>query len=151
VTFEVAPRIKVIYPGPSAARGQTVDISLRGYAKHETVRIRWIDGDGLGWRQIGTVVTTNSGSANILLPVPCFAANGVQSVRGDGTVFRQQTNVVTIQGGPGPCAAINSSGASTGTVNQPTGGLPKELGFIVLPLVSLGLFATRRLRRRAIS
>jgi hypothetical protein len=147
VLFEVAPRIKVIYPGAAAMRGQVVDISLRGYAKNETVRIRWQDGDGVGWRTIGTVVTSNSGSANILLPVPSFAANGIQSVRGDGTVLRQQTNVVTIQGGPGPTAPLGGSGVTTATVGQPTAGLPKERAFLALPIVSLGLFMHRRLTR----
>jgi hypothetical protein len=148
VNFEVAPRIKIIYPGPSAQRGQLVDVSLRGYAKNETVRIRWQDGDGEGWRQIGTVVTSNSGSANIMLPVPSFAANGIQSVRGDGTVLRQQTNVVNIQGGPGPTAPLGGSGVNTATVGQPTAGLPKELAFLALPIVSLGLFMRRRLTRK---
>jgi hypothetical protein len=148
VSFEVAPRIKVIYPDASAQRGQFVDVSLRGYAKNETVRIRWQDGDGIGWRTIATVVTSNTGSKNIILPVPSFARNGIQSVRGDGTIFRQQTNVVNIQGGPGPTPPMTSSGSSTGTVNQHTSGFPKELMFVAVPILGLGFFARRRLTRK---
>jgi hypothetical protein len=59
------------------------------------------------------------------------------SVRGDGTVFRQQTNVVVIQGGPGP------SGSS---VTPATARLTKELGLFALPITSFSLFARRRRR-----
>jgi hypothetical protein len=144
VSFDVAPRIKVSYPGTSAKRGQIVNISLRGFATNETVRIRWQDGDGIGWRQIATVVTSNTGSANLLIQVPNFARNGVQSVRGDGAVFRQQTNAVTIQGGPGPSAPL---GLRTTTARQPATGLPPELAIIALPFISIGMFA-RRLGKR---
>jgi hypothetical protein len=143
--FEVAPRVKVIYPGPSAQRGQLVEISLRGYGPHETVRIRWQDGDGIGWRQIATVVTSSTGSANTTLPVPSFARNGVQSVRGDGPLFRQQTNVVTIQSGPGPTASIGPRVAAFG---QPVPGLPKEFPFITLPFAGIGMSARRILASR---
>jgi hypothetical protein len=145
VNFEVAPRIKVIYPNDSAERGEVVDISLRGYAKHESVRIRWEDGDGVGWVEIGSVVTSNSGSANILLPVPSFAPNGMNSVRGDGTVFRQQTNVVNIQGGPGPTAPMTS------TVGSSYGGLPIESAALAVPIATAGLLGRQRLRKRPLA
>jgi hypothetical protein len=96
VTFEVVPRIKV-NTNP-AVRGQYADVSLRGYAKQETVRIRWKKGDG--WVTLATVVTSNSGSANVNVKVPAWAPNGANSVRGDGSVFRQQTNTATVNGGP---------------------------------------------------
>jgi hypothetical protein len=92
-TFEVAARIKVnTQPG---VRGQTVDVSLRGYGKQETVRIRWYNPAGQ-WVDVAQVVTSNSGSANVSVTVPDFAPEGQNSVRGDGTQFRQQTNAVQI-------------------------------------------------------
>jgi murein DD-endopeptidase MepM/ murein hydrolase activator NlpD len=95
-TFEVAPRIKVnTSPGQ---RGAQVDVSLRGYAKNEVVRIRWYRPGG-AWVQLGTVTTSNTGSANLWVTVPGWAPDGANSVRGDGTTFRQQTNVVMINGG----------------------------------------------------
>lgn len=95
VPFEVRPRIKIT-PDP-AARSQTIDISLRGYSRTETVRIRWLLNGR--FEQIATVQTSNTGSANLLIAVPNFIPDGEHSVRGDGTLFRQQTNVVTIIGG----------------------------------------------------
>jgi hypothetical protein len=100
LSFEVAPRIKVL-TNP-AVRGQLVSVSLRGYAKQETVRIRWQKGNG--WATLATVVTSNTGSANLSVPVPLWAPTGLNSVRGDGTVFRQQTNVVNVQSGPAASA-----------------------------------------------
>lgn len=106
--FEVAPRIKInTQPG---VRGQLVDVSLRGYAKQETVRIRWKRPDGT-WVQLATVVTSNTGSANVWVTVPGWAPNGNNSVRGDGTVFRQQTNVANIQGGPFQPASVEAPDA----------------------------------------
>jgi hypothetical protein len=96
VTFEVAPRIKIL--DSPAIRGQIVNVSLRGYARGETVRIRWQQGER--WITLATVITSNSGSANVSVQVPTWAPNGFNSVRGDGTVFRQQTNSVYVQGGP---------------------------------------------------
>jgi hypothetical protein len=94
-TYQVVPRIKAI---PNyVSRGQQVNFSLRGFAKKETVRIRWRRGNS--WVQLGTVLTSNTGSANITLPVPSWAADGSHSVRGDGPVARAQTNVVHVEGG----------------------------------------------------
>jgi hypothetical protein len=90
--FEVAPRIKVI-PG-TVSPGDTVEVSLRGYAKGESVRIRWLVNGS--WITVATVTTSNTGSANTSVVVPANAAPGQNSVRGDGTVFRQQTNAVTV-------------------------------------------------------
>jgi hypothetical protein len=136
--FEVAPRIKS-NTNP-AVRGQYADVSLRGYAKQETVRIRWKK--GTSWVTLATVMTSNTGSANVPVKVPTWAPNGFNSVRGDGTVFRQQTNAVNVQGGP--TAGMTESAA---TVGQPRGSLPWELLVLALPATSLGFFTRRRLRR----
>lgn len=90
--FEVAPRIKVIPAEVSA--GQTVEVSLRGFGKGETVRIRWLV-DGV-WVQIATVTTSNTGSANLTVTVPADVDPGANKVRGDGPQFRAQTNAVTV-------------------------------------------------------
>lgn len=111
VSFEVVARIKVS-PDP-AQRGQLLDISLRGYARGETVRIRWLR-DGR-FVEIGSVVTSNTGSANLRIPAPGFAADGEHSVRGDGTVFRQQTNTVTIAGGPPVTLSVQATPSPTAT------------------------------------
>lgn len=92
ITFDVAPRIKVIPSTVSA--GETVEVSLRGYAKGESVRIRWLVNGS--WVTVATVTTSNTGSANVNVTVPANAPDGSTSVRGDGTVFRQQTNAVTV-------------------------------------------------------
>jgi hypothetical protein len=92
VSIEVAPRIKVT-PG-TVSPGQTVDVSLRGYAAGETVRIRWLVNGS--WITVTTVTTSNTGSANVNVTVPGNADLGQNSVRGDGTAFRQQTNAVTV-------------------------------------------------------
>jgi hypothetical protein len=97
-TFTVIPRIKVI-PG-TASRGQTVNVSLRGFAKKETVRIRWKKGST--WVEVGRVITSNTGSANIDVKVPSWVPDGPTSVRGDSLNAaggRAQTNAVTVSGG----------------------------------------------------
>jgi hypothetical protein len=90
--FNVVPRIKVT--SASISPGDTVDVSLRGYGKHETVRVRWLVGGH--WITVATVTTSNTGSANVDVRVPSTAALGANSVRGDGTVNRQQTNAVLV-------------------------------------------------------
>jgi len=71
-----------------------VNVSLRGYGKKEVVRIRWkVNGS---WVTVATVTTSNTGSANVTVQVPANANVGQNSVRGDGTIFRQQTNAVTV-------------------------------------------------------
>lgn len=95
-SFTIKPRIKVI---PSVeARGNTVNISLRGFGKQERVRIRWKR--GAGFVTLTTVTTSNSGSANVDVTVPRFAPDGVQTVRGDGTANRAQTVAFSVAGGP---------------------------------------------------
>ena len=94
-TLTVAPRIKVI--PDQVERGETIKISLRGFAKKESVRIRWLrDGQ---WIEIGWVSTSNTGSGELWIPVPAWAADGSHAVRGDGPGARAQTNVVFVSGG----------------------------------------------------
>jgi hypothetical protein len=93
VTIEVRPRIKVL-TNPAVC-DQPANVSLRGYAKNELVRIRWKI--GTSWVQLATVVTSNTGSANIFVTVPSSAPAGFNSVRGDGTIFRQQTNAAFVE------------------------------------------------------
>jgi hypothetical protein len=94
-TLTVVPRIKVI--PDEAARGETVKISLRGFAKREVVRIRWKQGDR--WVEIGRVTMSSTGSGQLYIPVPSWAPDGRASVRGDGPTGRAQTNAVWISGG----------------------------------------------------
>lgn len=103
--FEIAPRIKLI-PG-QAGRGETVNVSLRGFGAHETVRIRW-KRDG-GYEQIATVTTSGSGSANVDVAVPSWAPDGPTSVRGDGPIARAQTNAFVVAGGELVNAAIDAT------------------------------------------
>jgi hypothetical protein len=151
VTFEVAPRIKIL--DSLAVRGQFVNVSLRGYAKSETVRIRWQQ--GARWITLATVLTSNTGSANVSVQVPTWAPNGFNSVRGDGTVFRQQTNTVYVQGGPYTPAAlshqifarppmpidINQSSAPPG--NEFQGSAGSQAGSTDYPIDSVARFEAR--------
>lgn len=107
-TFTIKPRIKVI-PSSNLTRGQTVNVSLRGYAAHETVRIRWKNGST--FQQITQVTTSSTGSANVSIRVPSFAAIGTNSVRGDGSVGHAQTNAVTV---------VATSSQSAGAQLSPT-------------------------------
>jgi hypothetical protein len=92
-TFTVIPRIKLV-PSANLTRGQKVNVSLRGYAAHETVYIRWKK--GTTFVQINHVTTSSSGSANIDIHVPSFAVIGTNSVRGDGTYGHAQTSVTVV-------------------------------------------------------
>jgi hypothetical protein len=135
-SFTIVPRIKVIEG--TVRRGQTVNISLRGFAAMETVRIRWKK--GTSWVEIGRVTTSSTGSANVYLKVPTWAPDGPASVRGDGTYGRAQTNAVMVSGGsytgsivkttptpastktPSPMATPTSVPATaTAVVSTPTG------------------------------
>jgi hypothetical protein len=112
--FEVVPRIKL---RPSTgAPGDTVDVSLRGYRKKETVRIRWQQGSS--WVELTRVLTSNTGSANIDLPVPSWAPDGSASVRGDSTVYpeggRAQTNAFVVD------SSLNASEQTPTVVITPT-------------------------------
>jgi hypothetical protein len=110
-TYQVVPRIKAI-PN-NVSRGQQVNFSLRGFAKKETVRIRWRRGSS--WVQVGSVLTSNTGSANVTIPVPSWAADGAHSVRGDGPTGRAQTNVVHVQGGAFRAAEESQTPTATAT------------------------------------
>jgi hypothetical protein len=117
-TFTVKPRIRVS-PSSNVQRGQTVNVSLRGYAAHESVRIRWKH--GTGYTNIATVLTSSTGSANVNVHVPTFVPNGATSVRGDGTSGHAQTNAVTVNGGP-----FSSSQAKTPTPTPTKTATPVE-------------------------
>jgi hypothetical protein len=108
-SFTVKPRIKLI---PSTvSREQRVNISLRGYAKYETVNIRWKK--GTSWVQVGQVKTSSTGSANINIYVPKWVPDGSTSVRGDGTYGRAQTNAVTVDGGPLTSSTVKATPSPT--------------------------------------
>jgi hypothetical protein len=101
----IAPRVKMI--PASASRGQTVKISLRGYAQRETVRIRWKKGSA--WVELGRVTTSSTGSGELYVAVPAWAPDGTGSVRGDGSVGRAQTNAVSISGGTFKAASTDGT------------------------------------------
>ncbi|MGH2562470.1 MAG: N-acetylmuramoyl-L-alanine amidase [Thermomicrobiales bacterium] len=123
--YDVAPRIKIV-PG-IASRGSSVDVSLRGFGKKETVRIRWRRGSG--WVELDRIVTSNTGSTNVDIEVPDWAPDGINPIRGDGTTFRAQTNAFTVSGGafqsaegtPSPSATPTTTpDALTPTPTEPT-------------------------------
>jgi hypothetical protein len=123
--YEVVPRIKLT-PG-EAARGDTIGVSLRGFGARETVRIRWKHGSS--YEEVATVTTSGSGSANLTITVPSWALDGPQSVRGDGSIGRAQTNAFSVSGGnlsgagadtPSPTATATPTTAATPAVIPPT-------------------------------
>jgi parallel beta-helix repeat protein len=116
VNYEIVPRIKLI-PG-TAARGQTVNVSLRGFAARETVRIRWQRGSS--WIQLAQVTTSSTGSANIDVKVPTWALDGAASVRGDGPIGRAQTNAFIVNGGPFNSATGNTPTPTATATPPPT-------------------------------
>ena len=117
-TFTIAPRIKVI--PSSESRGETVDVSLRGFGKKETVRIRWLR-DGR-YVDLTTVLTSNTGSANVDVDVPSWAPDGSTSVRGDGPVARAQTNAFVVNGGALSAAEEGSPTATATDDGHPVSG-----------------------------
>jgi hypothetical protein len=116
ITFTVKPRIKVI-PN-TVSRGQTVNVSLRGFAKKEVVRIRWKKGSS--WVELARVTTSNTGSANIDVKVPTWVPNGSTSVRGDGSYGRAQTNAVTVSGGPLTSSTVKTPTPTATATKTPT-------------------------------
>jgi hypothetical protein len=120
-TFTVKPRIKVI-PTTGLKRGQTVNVSLRGYAKYETVRIRWKK--GTSWVQVGQVKTSGTGSANIYIKVPTWAPAGTNSVRGDGTYGHAQTNAVTVVASASTASSAKASPTPTKTATPTPTAIP---------------------------
>jgi hypothetical protein len=112
VPFTIKPRIKVI-PSSNVSRGSTVNISLRGYAAHETVAIRWIKNGS--FVKIAQVTTSSTGSANINVTVPKWVPDGFTSVRGDGSFGHAQTNAVTVAGGPFSSASVKPASTATPT------------------------------------
>lgn len=92
----VKPRIKLI-PG-TAARGSTVNVSLRGFTANESIKIRWQKPSG-SWVQVATVTTSKTGSANVNVVVPNWAPDGAAKVRGDGATSAAQTSAFMVSGG----------------------------------------------------
>jgi hypothetical protein len=129
--FTVKPRIKLI-PNSGLKRGQTVNVSLRGFAKYEVVRIRWKK--GTSWVELARVTTSGTGSANIDVKVPTWAPNGTNSVRGDGTYGHAQTNAVTVlassltnsatQATPTPTAIKTPAATATSTPSPEPTAIP---------------------------
>jgi hypothetical protein len=111
-TFTVKPRIK-LFPNSGLTRGQTVNVSLRGYAKYETVNIRWKK--GTSWITVAQAKTSGTGSANINVKVPSFAVIGTNSVRGDGKYGHAQTNGVTVVASASIASSANASPTPTKT------------------------------------
>jgi hypothetical protein len=116
----VVPRLKVI--PDEAARGETVKISLRGFAKREVVRIRWKQ--GTRWVELGRVTMSNTGSGELYIPVPGWATDGQHSVRGDGSIGRAQTNAVSVSGGPLVTIASESSPSPSSTATPDASPVP---------------------------
>jgi hypothetical protein len=65
--------------------------------------------------------------------VPLWAADGNNSVRGDGAVFRQQTNVVYIEGGTFRSASVASAPVPTATETATTTPGPATIDHTALP------------------
>ena len=78
----------------TGARGQSVDVSLRGFGRTEAVRVRWLVNGN--YVLLTTVTTSNTGSANVNVTIPAGATVGANTVRGDGTDFRAQTNAAMV-------------------------------------------------------
>jgi hypothetical protein len=114
-TFTVKPRIKLT-PSTGLKRGQTVNVSLRGYAKYEVVRIRWKK--GISWVELARLTTSGTGSANIDVKVPSFAVIGTNSVRGDGTYGHAQTNAVTVVGSSTSSSVVKPTPSPTASPTE---------------------------------
>jgi hypothetical protein len=110
VPFTIKPRIKVI-PNSALLRGQTVNVSLRGYAAHEMVNIRWIKNGS--FVHIAYVTTSSTGSANVNVSVPKWVPDGSTKVRGDGSYGHAQTNAVTVSGGPFSSSTVKPAPTQT--------------------------------------
>lgn len=94
--FTVKPRIKII-PNDNISRGESVTVSLRGFAANQTVYIRWKK--GASYEQINHVTTSGTGSASIVVHVPHWVPDGATSVRAESSAGNAQTNDVTVSGG----------------------------------------------------
>lgn len=117
-TMTVKPRIKV--PNPTVVRGFQYEISLRGFTANESIKIRWQKPNG-SWVQVGTATTSSTGSANPIIEVPTWAADGLHKVRADGATSSAQTNTVNVSGGTFIPAAVKKSPSPTATATpEPT-------------------------------
>jgi hypothetical protein len=98
VLFEVAPRVKVTPAEVSA--GDEMNVSLRGFARQESITIRWRPGTAGPWITIGSGTTSNTGSANIIIIVPQNAVAGAYQLRAETASFNAQTSALTVLAPP---------------------------------------------------
>jgi hypothetical protein len=95
--FELEPRI--MFVGPTPGRGATTDLSLRGFAKKESIQVEWWNPAAGQWVVVATGETSNSGSANLIFQVPIFAPNGANLVRVTTASFTVERNDLLVNGG----------------------------------------------------
>jgi hypothetical protein len=130
-TFTIKPRIKLI-PSSGLERGDTVNVSLRGFAANETVRVRWKNGSS--WVQLAQIVTSSTGSKNVNVTVPNFAAIGTNSVRGDGNKgAAAQTNAVTVVVSASSSSAARPTATATPTKTATRTPTPTTIQATVTP------------------
>ncbi len=81
-SLSVSPRIRIT--PTSGIPGSGFDVSLRGFAKQQHVTVRWYNGSS--YVSLGTVTTSNSGSANVHYYVPTTYRGGhkVEAVPSSG-------------------------------------------------------------------
>jgi hypothetical protein len=108
-TYTVKPSIK-LSPSSNLLRGQTVHVYLRGYAKYETVKVRWIKNGS--FVTIAQATASGTGTVNVDVHVPKWVPNGSTKVRGDGTSGHAQTNSVTVSGGPFSASTVKAPTAT---------------------------------------
>jgi subtilisin len=65
-TLTISPRIRL--SKTSGVPGSSFDVSLRGFEKQQTVAIKWYNGSS--YVTLGTMTTSNTGSANKIFYVP---------------------------------------------------------------------------------
>jgi hypothetical protein len=113
VTINVVPRVKL---APEfGKRGESVEITLRGYAPRTIVRIRWKR--GTTWVEVARVTTSGSGSASVGVNVPMWAPEGPNSIRGDALTSdggRAQARTFMVDAG------IHAAEATPTTTPTPT-------------------------------
>jgi hypothetical protein len=65
-SLTISPRIRL--SSKSGSPGASLDVSLRGFARKQLVSIKWLNGNSSA--TLASVVTSNTGSANLHLTVP---------------------------------------------------------------------------------
>ena len=64
--------------------------------------------------EVAQVTTSNTGSANVNVTIPAGAQPGNNTVRGDGTTFRAQTNAAVVTGPPATTTTTTTTVAPVG-------------------------------------